>query len=59
MKTQYKECSYELYRTKEMIKDWSKRIDKIVAALPKKYRDILEYNWEDAKVEVKEEDICW
>ena len=37
-----------------MIKDWSERIDKIVAALPKKYRDILEYNWEDAKVEIEE-----
>ena len=60
MKIQYKEYSDELYRTKEMIKDWSERIDKIVAALPKKYRGILEYNWEDAKVEVKEEEsICW
>ena len=59
MKIQYKEYSDELYRTKEMIKDWSERIDKIVAALPKKYRGILEYNWEDAKVEVKEEEsIC-
>ena len=54
MKTQYKEYSDELYRTKEMIKDWSERIDKIVAALPKKYRGILEYNWEDAKVEIEE-----
>ena len=59
MKTQYKEYSDELYRTKEMIKDWSERIDKTVAALPKKYSGILEYNWENAKVEVKEEDICW
>ena len=59
MKTQYKEYSDELYRTREMIKDWSERIDKTVAALPKKYSGILEYNWEDAKVEVKEEDICW
>lgn len=54
MKIQYKEYSDELYHTKEMIKDWSERIDKIVAALPKKYRDILEYNWEDAKVEIEE-----
>lgn len=54
MKTQYKEYSDELYHTKEMIKDWSERIDKIVAALPKKYRGILEYNWEDAKVEIEE-----
>ena len=58
MKTQYKEYSDELYRTREMIKDWSERIDKTVAALPKKYSGILEYNWENAKVEVKEEDIC-
>ena len=59
MKTQYKECSDELYRTKEMIKDWSERIDKMVAALPKKYNGILEYNWANAKVEVKEEEsIC-
>ena len=58
MKTRYKEYSDELYRTKEMIKDWSERIDKMVAALPKKYNGILEYNWANAKVEVKEENIC-
>lgn len=60
MKAQYKEYSDELYRTKEAMKDWSERIDKMVAALPKKYSDILEYNWANAKVEVKEEErICW
>lgn len=60
MKTRYKEYSDELYRTKEAMKDWSERIDKMVAALPKKYKGILEYNWELAKVEVKEEErICW
>ena len=60
MKTRYKEYSDELYRTKEAMKDWSERIDKMVAALPKKYSDILEYNWANAKVEVKEEErICW
>ena len=58
MKARYKEYSDELYRTKEAMKDWSERIDKMVAALPKKYSDILEYNWEDAKVEVEEKDIC-
>ena len=58
MKALYKEYSDELYRTKEMIKDWSERIDKMVAALPKKYSDILEYNWEDAKVKVEEERVC-
>ena len=57
MKARYKEYSDELYRTKEEMKDWSERIDKMVAALPKKYRGILEYNWVNAKVEVKEEDI--
>lgn len=59
MKTRYKEYSDELYRTKEAMKDWSERIDKMVAALPKKYDEILEYNWANAKVEIKEEDICW
>lgn len=59
MKVRYKEYSDELYRTKEAMKDWSERIDEMVAALPKKYSDILEYNWANAKVEVKEEDICW
>ena len=58
MKTRYKEYSDELYRTKEAMKDWSERIDKMVAALPKKYRGILEYNWEDAKVKVEEERVC-
>lgn len=60
MKTRYKEYSDELYRTKEAMKDWSERIDKMVAALPKKYDEILEYNWANAKVEVKEEEsVCW
>ena len=59
MKTRYKEYSDELYRTKEAMKDWSERIDKMVAALPKKYNGILEYNWTNAKVEIKEENICW
>ena len=59
MKIQYKEYSEELYRTKEAMADWRKRIDEMVAALPKKYKGILEYNWELAKVEVKEESICW
>ena len=59
MKARYKEYSDELYRTKEAMADWSERIDEMVAALPKKYSDILGYNWTNAKVEVKEEDICW
>lgn len=60
MKARYKEYSDELYRTKEAMADWEKLIDEIVAALPKKYSDILEYNWANAKVEVKEEErICW
>ena len=60
MKARYKEYSDELYRTKEAMKDWSERIDKMVAALPKKYNGILEYNWANAKVEAKEEErICW
>nr|DAG57926.1 MAG TPA: reticulocyte binding/rhoptry protein [Caudoviricetes sp.] len=59
MKVQYKEYSAGLYRTKEAMKNWSERIDEMVAALPKKYSDILEYNWANAKVEAKEENICW
>lgn len=60
MKARYKEYSDELYRTKEEMKNWSERIDKMVAALPKKYSNILEYNWANAKVEVKEEEsVCW
>lgn len=60
MKALYKEYSDEFYHTKEAMKDWSERIDKMVAALPKKYDEILEYNWRNAKVEVKEEEhICW
>lgn len=59
MKVQYKEYSDELNHTKEAMADWGKRIDEMVAALPKKYRGIFEYNWENAKVEVKEEGVCW
>lgn len=59
MKARYKEYSDELYHTKEAMKDWSERINKMVAALPKKYSDILGYNWANAKVEVKDEgSIC-
>lgn len=58
MKIQYKEYSDEFYRTREAMADWGKRINEMVAALPKKYNGILEYNWENAKVEV-EEGICW
>ena len=60
MKVRYKEYSDELYRTKEAMKDWSERIDKMIVALPKRYNGILEYNWANAKVEAKEEErICW
>lgn len=60
MKARYKEYSDELYHTKEAMADWSKQINEMVAALPKKYSDILEYNWRNAKVEIKEEErICW
>lgn len=59
LKLQYYYNNEELKWTEEMMTDWRKRIDEMVAALPKKYNGILEYNWENAKVEVKEEDICW
>lgn len=59
MKIRYKGYSEELYSTKKAIEDWEKRINEIVAALPKKYKGILEYNWVNAKVEVKEEGVCW
>lgn len=60
MKNQYKRCSEDLARVNEAMADWRTRIDKMVAALPKKYNGILEYNWANAKVEVKEEEsICW
>lgn len=58
MKVQYKEYSEELARTKKAMVDWGKRIDEMVAALPKKYRGILEYNWELAKVNCPEESFC-
>lgn len=59
MKNQYKRCSEDLARVNEAMADWSEQIDEMVAALPKKYSGILEYNWRNAKVEVKEENICW
>jgi len=58
MKVQYKEYSEELAHTKEAMEDWGKRIDEMVAALPKKYKGILEYNWESAKVKVEESSFC-
>ena len=59
MKVRYKEYSDEHYRTKEAMAGWGKRIEKMVAALPKKYNGILSYDWENAKVEVGEESVCW
>lgn len=59
MKNEYKEHSEELGRVKDEKAYLSEKINKMVAALPKKYKGILEYNWELAKVEVKEESICW
>lgn len=59
MKVQYREYSEELDCTKNKIISLEKRVNEMVAALPKKYRGILEYNWENANVEIKEEDVCW
>ena len=58
LKLQYHYNNEELKWTKEAMMDREKLIDKIVAELPKKYRGIWEYDWWNAKVEVKEEDIC-
>lgn len=58
MKIQYKECSEELDRTKEAMSDWRKQIDEMVVKLSKKYKGILEYNWESAKVKVDESSFC-
>lgn len=59
LKLQYHYNNEELKWIKEMMADWRKRIDETVAALPKKYKGILEYNWVNAKVEVEEESVCW
>lgn len=59
LKLQYNLNVEKLKQIKQEIEDSEKQIEKIVADLPKKYEGILEYNWENAKVEVKEEDICW
>lgn len=58
LKLQYKYNVEELKRINQRIKDSEKQIEKMIADLPKKYKGILEYNWRNAKVEVKEEDIC-
>lgn len=59
LKLQYNLNVEKLKQVKQEIEDSEKQIEKIVADLPKKYEGILEYNWENAKVEIKEEDICW
>ncbi len=59
LKLQYHYNNEELKWTKEAMADQEKLIDEMISALPKKYRGILEYGWWNAKVEVKEEDICW
>ena len=58
MKIRYKGYSEELDKTKKAMEDWEKRINEIVAELPKKYKGILEYNWKNAKVEVDESSFC-
>ena len=59
LKLQYNLNVEKLKQIKQEIEDSEKQIEKMVADLPKKYEGILEYNWENAKVEIKEEDICW
>lgn len=59
LKLQYKCDTEELKRINQRIEDSEKQIEKMVADLPKKYEGISEYNWRNAKVEVKEESICW
>lgn len=59
LKLQYNLNVEKLKQVKQEIEDSEKQIEKIVADLPKKYERILEYNWENAKVEIKEKDICW
>ena len=59
LKLQYNLNVEKLKQIKQGIEDSEKQIEKMVADLPKKYSGILEYNWRNAKVEVKEEDICW
>lgn len=60
LKLQYNLNVEKLKQVKQEIEDSEKQIEKIVADLPKKYEGILEYNWENAKVEAKEEErICW
>ena len=59
MKIRYKGYSEELTNIKKAMEDCGNRINEMVAALPKKYRGILEYNWANAKVEVEKESVCW
>lgn len=60
LKLQYNLNVEKLKQIKQEIEDSEKQIDKMVAALPKRYNGILEYNWANAKVEAKEEErICW
>ena len=59
LKLQYNLNVEKLKQIKQEIEDSEKQIEKMVADLPKKYEGILEYNWANAKVEVKEENICW
>lgn len=59
LKLQYSYDAEELKKIKQRIEDSEKRIEKMVVDLPKKYEGILEYNWRNTNVEIKEEDICW
>lgn len=54
LKLQYNLNVEKLKQVKQEIEDSEKQIEKIVADLPKKYEGILEYNWENAKVEIEE-----
>ena len=56
---QYHYNNEELKWIKEAMVDQEKLINEMISALPKKYRGIWEYDWWNAKVEVKEENICW
>lgn len=50
LKIQYHYNNEELKWTKEAMADRRKLIDEVVAELPKKYSDILEYDWTNVKM---------
>lgn len=59
LKVEYANCCKEIDIAEEELSEQEKTIKLIIKELPKKYKNALEYNWQEMKVKVEDGDLCW